>query len=119
MPLTEFQASRRQVLIGAGAGLACWALVSALHLGGAFEAFDHRLLDWRFRLRGERDASEIVAMVPDDDARAYGGWPSDGTMLLLTALEEPTLSVGVFPRISTTTRGRIPCSRTFLASIQP
>jgi CHASE2 domain-containing sensor protein/predicted Ser/Thr protein kinase len=92
MPLTELQASRRQILIGAGVGLACWILIAAAYLAGAFETFDHRLLDWKFRLRGERDASQIVAMVPIDDAtiRAYGGWPipRDQYAVLLTALEE-------------------------------
>ena len=92
MPLTEFQASRRQIVIGVAAGLACWAILGAAYLGGAFESFDLRLLDWRFRLRGERDASGIVAMVPIDDAtiRAYGRWPipRDQYALLLNALVE-------------------------------
>ena len=92
MPLTEFQASRRQLLIGAAVGLTCWVVISAAYLARAFDAFDHRLLDWKFRLRGERDASQVVAMVPIDDAtiRAYGGWPMprDQYALLLTALEE-------------------------------
>jgi CHASE2 domain-containing sensor protein/predicted Ser/Thr protein kinase len=92
MPLTEFQTSRRQAFIGAAVGLACGALVCTAYLSGAFESFDHRLLDWRFRLRGARDASQIVAMVSIDDAtiRAYGGWPipRDQYALLLTAIEE-------------------------------
>ncbi|MGH7681542.1 MAG: CHASE2 domain-containing protein, partial [Candidatus Eiseniibacteriota bacterium] len=92
MAITDFQISRRQIVIGTAVGVACWALVSAAYLGGAFEAFDQRLLDWRFRLRGERDASGQVALVSIDDAtiRAYGGWPlpRDQYALLLTALEE-------------------------------
>ena len=92
MPLTEFQASRRQIVLGVAAGLACWAILGAAYLGGVFDAFDLRLLDWRFRLRGERDASGIVALVPIDDAtiRAYGRWPipRDQYALLLTALVE-------------------------------
>lgn len=92
MTLTEVQISRRQVVVGAAVGIVCWALVSAAYLGGAFEAFDQRILDWRFRLRGERDASAHVAMVSIDDAtiRAYGGWPlpRDQYALLLTALED-------------------------------
>ena len=91
MALTDLQASRRQVLIGVAVGILCWGVVSAATLLGWFESFDHRLLDWRFRLRGERDASGRVAMVPIDDAtiRAYGGWPlpRDQYALLLTALE--------------------------------
>ena len=92
MALTELQASRRQIVIGAAVGVACWTLVSVAYLGGAFASFDSKLLDWRFRLRGERDASAKVAMVSIDDAtiRAYGGWPlpRDQYALLLTALEE-------------------------------
>jgi CHASE2 domain-containing sensor protein/predicted Ser/Thr protein kinase len=92
MPLTEFQATRRQILIGVVVGLACWAILGGAYLGGVFEAFDLRMLDWRFHIRGERDASGIVAMVPIDDAtiRAYGRWPipRDQYALLLTALAE-------------------------------
>ncbi|HXF59591.1 MAG TPA: CHASE2 domain-containing protein, partial [Candidatus Saccharimonadales bacterium] len=90
MPLTELQASRRQAALGALVGLGCGLLVGAVFLFGAFDAFDLRLLDWKFRLRGERDASHSVAIVPIDDAtiRAYGGWPipRDQYALLLTVL---------------------------------
>src|SRR5574337_529612 len=90
MPLTEIQARRRQTLVGIAAGLMCWAVLGAAYLAGAFEPFDLRMLDWRFHVRGERDASSIVAVVPVDDAtiRAYGRWPipRDQYALLLTAL---------------------------------
>jgi CHASE2 domain-containing sensor protein/predicted Ser/Thr protein kinase len=90
VPLTDLQASRRQTLLGLLIGFGCWVAVAAVYLAGGFEAFDHRLLDWRFRLRGERDASSAVALVSIDDAtiRAYGGWPlpRDQYALLLDAL---------------------------------
>jgi CHASE2 domain-containing sensor protein/predicted Ser/Thr protein kinase len=92
MALTEFQACRRQVALGVAVCLFAWALLAAAYLAGTFEPFDHRILDWKFRLRGERDASSLVAMVSIDDAtiRAYGGWPlpRDQYALLLTALGE-------------------------------
>src|SRR5262249_29378717 len=61
-------------------------------LAGVFETFDLRLLDWRFRLRGERPASDAIAIVGVDDAtiHAYGSWPlrRDQYALLISALEE-------------------------------
>ena len=77
MPLTELQVSRRHVALGLAAGLGCWVLLAALSVGGVFEAFDSRLLDWRFRLRGERVATKSIALVSIDDVtiRAYAGWP--------------------------------------------
>src|SRR5262245_17769098 len=100
MPLTEIQTARRQRIIGAAAGLACSVIVGAAYLSGVFASFDLRMLDWRFRLRGERDASGVVAMVPIDDAtiRAYGRWPipRDQYAALLTALvESGAKAVGV------------------------
>lgn len=97
---TESEARRRQLLVGAAIGLASWVVIGALQLAGVFAPFDHRLLDWRFRLRGERDASDIVAMVSIDDAtvRAFGSWPlpRDQYALLLTALTEAgALAIGV------------------------
>jgi len=92
MAMTERQVSRRQALLGIAVGLVCWALVAMALVGGLFETFDERLLDWRYRLRGERDASHQVAIVCVDDATigAYGGWPlpRDQYALLLSALEE-------------------------------
>jgi CHASE2 domain-containing sensor protein/predicted Ser/Thr protein kinase len=76
-----------------GIALACWALLSTAYLGGFFQPFDLRLLDWRFRLRGERHAADSIAILAIDDTtiRGYGGsWPlpRDQYALLLAALEE-------------------------------
>jgi len=92
MALAESQARRRQQLLGMGIAVACWALLSAAYLAGIFETFDLRLLDWRFRLRGERPAADSIALLAIDDAtiRAYkGAWPlpRESYALLLTALE--------------------------------
>jgi CHASE2 domain-containing sensor protein/tRNA A-37 threonylcarbamoyl transferase component Bud32 len=90
--LTESQASRRQRALGPLAALACVAVVSAAYLAGAFQAFDLRLLDWRFRIRGERAAEDQIAIVAIDDAtiHAFGGWPlpRDQYALLIQALED-------------------------------
>ena len=82
-----------QQYFSVGIALAVWALLSIGYLGGFFQTFDVRLLDWRFRLRGERPASDSIAILAIDDAtiRGYGGsWPlpRDTYALLLTALEE-------------------------------
>jgi CHASE2 domain-containing sensor protein len=59
-------------------------------LFGAFETYDLRLLDLRFQLRGERPASDRIALVEVDDAtiEAYGRWPlrRDQYGLLIEAL---------------------------------
>src|SRR5882672_9314820 len=93
MALAESRARRRQQLLGMGIAVACWALLSAAYLAGFFQTFDLRLLDWRFRLRGERPAADSIAILAIDDAmiRGYGGsWPlpRDQYALLLAALEE-------------------------------
>jgi len=89
---SESQTRRQQIANGVGIALLGWLLLAGLSLAGLFEAFDLRLLDWRFRLRGERPASEALAIVGVDDAtiRAYGAWPMprDSYALLLTILEE-------------------------------
>ncbi len=90
MPLTDLQISHRQLAIGLVAGLICGALVIAAQIGGTFDAFELRLLDARFRLRGERPAVDGIALVSIDDEtiRAYGGWPlpRDSYALLLNAI---------------------------------
>lgn len=92
MGVTESQARKRQALAGIGLGLLCWLLLSGAYLAGLFETFDHRLLDLRFRLRGERVAAEKIVIVGIDDAtvRGYGAWPlpRDSYALLFTALSE-------------------------------
>jgi len=72
--------------------LACGVLAAALQAAGAFVTFDLRLLDARFRLRGERTASDAIALVGVDDAtiHGYGAWPlpREAYALLITALED-------------------------------
>jgi len=90
--LTESQERRIQTVRGAVIAVACWLAIAVLHAVGAFSTFDLKLLDWRFRLRGERPAMDQIALVGVDDAtvRAYGAWPlpRDAYALLITALAE-------------------------------
>jgi serine phosphatase RsbU (regulator of sigma subunit) len=80
--------------LGIGPGIAvallCWGMLAALQLFGAFETLDLRLLDLRFQLRGERPASDRIAIVEIDDATIedYKRWPlpRDQCALLLDAL---------------------------------
>ena len=80
--------------LGTGRGIAvaliCWALIAALQLAGVLDTLDLRLLDLRFHLRGERRASDRIALVEVDDAtiEAFGHWPlpRDQYALLLDAL---------------------------------
>src|SRR5262245_1377258 len=77
MPTTD-SASRRQVIVrGVGIALLASLWLAILSMNGAFEMFDLRLLDWRFRLRGERPASDAIALVVVDDPtiRGYKAWP--------------------------------------------
>ena len=79
---------RQAVLIS----LACLAVLTAFYLGGALAIADLKLQDVRFRLRGERRASDKIALVAVDDATiaAYGKWPlpRDSYALLIAALEQ-------------------------------
>lgn len=81
-------------LLGRGIMLALLglAVLAVLHAGGLFNLPDLKLRDLAFRLRGERTASDKIAIVEVDDATvsAYGGWPlsRDVYALLLVALEE-------------------------------
>ena len=104
---TDARTRRVQQYFSVGIALGVGALLSVAYLGGFFQAFDLRLLDWRFRLRGERPASDSIAILAIDDAtiRGYGGsWPlpRDQYALLVTALEEAgARSIGFdvqFPR---------------------
>jgi CHASE2 domain-containing sensor protein len=92
MAITESQARRRQILAGGAIGLLCWGALAATHLSGWHGPFDLRLLDLKYKLRGERPAWESIAIVGIDDEtiRGYGGWPlsRDSYALLLAALEE-------------------------------
>lgn len=68
------------------------AVLAVLHAGGLFNLPDLKVRDLWFRLRGERTASDRIAIVEIDDETisAYGGWPlsRDVYALLLVALEE-------------------------------
>ncbi len=92
MAWTDSGARRHEILAGAGIGLASWALLTLAHLSGLLVPFDLRLLDLKFRLRGERPAVSSIALVGVDDEtiRGYKGWPlpRDAYALLLAALEE-------------------------------
>ena len=82
--------------LGIGPGIAvallCWGVLAALQLSGAFETLDLRLLDWRFQLRGARQASDRIAVVEIDDATIedYKRWPllRDQYALLIEALAQ-------------------------------
>ena len=90
MARNQPQGSRLRVGQGILISLICWGVLSALHWAGAFSAADLKLLDLRFRLRGERTAADAIAVVEVDDATigAYGQWPlpRDSYALLLAAL---------------------------------
>ena len=68
MSLTDSASRRQGIVRGLLIAVAGAALLSTLWLAGAFETFDLRLLDWRFRLRGERPAADAIAIVGVDDA---------------------------------------------------
>ena len=92
MSRTESQTRRQQLVHGLGiAALGC-VVVAGLSLSGVFNGFDLKLLDLRFRLRGERAGSDAIAIVAVDDAtiRSYGRWPlpRDSYALLTASLAE-------------------------------
>ena len=68
------------------------AILAVLDVGGLFTLTDLKLRDLWFQLRGERKASEKIAVIEVDDATiaAYGGWPlsRDVYALLLVVLED-------------------------------
>src|SRR5438552_5875337 len=93
MAPSDSRTRRIQQYFSVGIALGVWALLSVAYVAGLFQPFDLRLLDWRFRLRGERLAADSIAILAIDDAtiRGYGGsWPlpRDQYALLATALEE-------------------------------
>jgi CHASE2 domain-containing sensor protein len=64
--------------LGAVIGASCGALIALLWLFGAFRAFDLRINDWFYRVRGPVPASDRIALVEIDDRtlRAFRGvWP--------------------------------------------
>ncbi len=84
--LTQRFGTVRGVIIA----LLCWILLSVLHLFGAFDSLDLRFTDWRYRIRGERVASDSIVLVEIDDStiEAYGRWPlsRDTYALLINVL---------------------------------
>ena len=88
------------ILVNLLVAFVTWSLFSLLFLFGVTRVFDLKLVDLRFRLRGERPASESVAVVGVDDETitAYNSWPisRDTYALLLSAImESGAASVGV------------------------
>ena len=89
-------AQRPAQRLGIGPGIALallfWGALAALQLFGVFETLDLRLLDWRFQLRGTRQASDRIALVEIDDATIedYKRWPlpHDQYALLIEALAQ-------------------------------
>lgn len=82
----------RQLLQGVGIALAAWAVLALLHGFGVFRIPDLKLLDFAYLIRGERAASERIALVEVDDATIaeYGQWPlpRETYAVLIAALEE-------------------------------
>jgi adenylate cyclase len=77
---------------GALISLLCLAILAVVFAGGVLTPTDLKIQDLWFRLRGEREASDKIAIVEIDDATiaAYGQWPlpRDTYALLLAALED-------------------------------
>lgn len=92
--MADFDPFARRVSVARSVAitLVCWAVLSALHLAGAFRTLDLKLSDWRYRLRGTIDASDSIVLIEVDDAtiQAYGRWPllRDQYALLIHALTE-------------------------------
>ncbi|UCF78188.1 MAG: CHASE2 domain-containing protein [Candidatus Eiseniibacteriota bacterium] len=87
-----FRAESFGVARGVVIALLCTVVLSALHLAGAFDSLDLKLTDWRYRIRGEREASDSIALIEISDAtiEAYGRWPlsRDTYALLINALAD-------------------------------
>jgi serine phosphatase RsbU (regulator of sigma subunit) len=78
VPAATSHHQRLPVRLGSLLGLGSAALLGLLWLLGAFDSFDLRFHDLRYRLRGPQPASDRIALVEVDDAtiEAYGGaWP--------------------------------------------
>ena len=91
MALAESQVRRQALLQGLGTAFCCWVGLVLLVIFHVNEVVDLKLLDARFRLRGERPTSDSIAIVGVDDAtiRAYRAWPlpRNAYALLVTAIE--------------------------------
>lgn len=83
--------TRRNILISLAIGLTFGLLLVTIHALGWLQVLDLKLSDLRYRIRGERTASDSIAIVEVDDATvsAYG-WPipRDFYAALLHALHE-------------------------------
>ncbi len=81
----------RHLLSGIGIALGVWALLTAFQGFGVLRIPDLKLLDWHYQLRGERPASDRLALVAVDDATIseYGRWPlpRETYAVLLAALQ--------------------------------
>jgi len=92
MGVSESQRTWNHRLLGVASGLLCWVVIVLLQHSGAFRSQDRVLGDIRYALRGERRASDSIAIVGIDEAtiRALGGrWPPSRAnyALLIKALE--------------------------------
>lgn len=85
-------ARRVQVRQGAALMLACFLVLVGLDRAGILAGADLKLTDLRFRLRGERRVTDLLALVEVDDAtiKAYGRWPlpREAYALLIAAAEQ-------------------------------
>ena len=77
----------------AALSIGCSMILATLHLGGVFEIPDLKLTDLRLRIRGQRPATDSIAVVEIDDrtVKAYQNrWPlpRDQYAALLAALNE-------------------------------
>jgi CHASE2 domain-containing sensor protein/predicted Ser/Thr protein kinase len=81
---------RRHWLASVGIGVVAWGVLAVPFLLGGFDPFDLKLLDMKFRLRGERTAAPSIAIVGIDDATAHDEWPlpRDTYALAIRALLE-------------------------------
>lgn len=72
--------------------MACLLLLAAFQSTPAFRTADAKIRDWRYLVRGERPASDRIALLTIDDRtiEAYGRWPLPRGQyaLLVGALEE-------------------------------
>lgn len=85
-------ALRLRMTRGILVGPLCWAVFILLQLLGAFDGIDRKLYDARYGLRGERPASDRIALVAVDDrtiASFEHRWPlsRDVFALLLDGMQ--------------------------------
>jgi CHASE2 domain-containing sensor protein len=97
---TEPRGGRLGTRQGVVISIACFALLAVLEWVGVFSDVDLKLLDVKFRLRGERMASDAVVLVEVDDATigAYDQWPLPREtygLLLAVLTEAGARAVGV------------------------